>query len=68
MELTDERARARVTVRDELKQQAGLVHGGVFASIAESLAALERNGTNLMTVQGANQRTAGVATGNLPTP
>ena len=38
IELTDERARARVTVRDELKQPAGLVHGGVFASIAESLA------------------------------
>ena len=30
----------QVTVRDELKQPAGLVHGGVFASIAESLASL----------------------------
>ncbi len=29
-----------VPVRDELKQPAGLVHGGVFASIAESLASL----------------------------
>jgi 1,4-dihydroxy-2-naphthoyl-CoA hydrolase len=38
LELNDERARARVTVRDELKQPAGLVHGGVYASIAESLA------------------------------
>ena len=38
IELNDERARARVTVRDELKQPAGLVHGGVYASIAESLA------------------------------
>jgi uncharacterized protein (TIGR00369 family) len=37
-EFGDERARARVTVRDELKQPAGLVHGGVYASIAESLA------------------------------
>jgi 1,4-dihydroxy-2-naphthoyl-CoA hydrolase len=37
-ELSDERARARVTVRDELKQQCGLVHGGVYAAIAESLA------------------------------
>ncbi|MFZ0042043.1 MAG: hotdog fold thioesterase [Solirubrobacteraceae bacterium] len=30
--------RGTVTVRDELKQPAGLVHGGVYASIAESLA------------------------------
>src|ERR1700736_3022111 len=33
-------ARGRVEVRDELKQPAGLVHGGVYASIAESLASL----------------------------
>jgi len=31
---------ARVTVRDELKQPAGLVHGGVYASIAESVASM----------------------------
>jgi uncharacterized protein (TIGR00369 family) len=30
----------RVPVREELKQAAGLVHGGVYASIAESLASL----------------------------
>ena len=30
--------RAQVKVRDELLQPAGLVHGGVFASIAESIA------------------------------
>jgi uncharacterized protein (TIGR00369 family) len=30
----------RVTVRDDLKQLAGLVHGGVYASISESLASL----------------------------
>jgi 1,4-dihydroxy-2-naphthoyl-CoA hydrolase len=29
-----------VSVRDDLKQPAGLVHGGVYASIAESLASL----------------------------
>ncbi len=28
----------RVVVRDELKQPAGLVHGGVYAAVAESLA------------------------------
>ena len=38
LELTDELVRGRVTVRDELKQPAGLVHGGVHAAIAESLA------------------------------
>jgi 1,4-dihydroxy-2-naphthoyl-CoA hydrolase len=31
---------ARVAVRDELKQPAGLVHGGVYASIAESMTSL----------------------------
>ncbi|HYM58208.1 MAG TPA: PaaI family thioesterase [Solirubrobacteraceae bacterium] len=36
----EEEVRARATVRDELKQPAGLVHGGVFASIAESIASL----------------------------
>jgi 1,4-dihydroxy-2-naphthoyl-CoA hydrolase len=29
-----------VTVRDELKQPMGLVHGGVYASLAESMASL----------------------------
>ncbi|MGI8781412.1 MAG: PaaI family thioesterase [Solirubrobacteraceae bacterium] len=36
--LSDEEVTARVPVRDEIKQPAGLVHGGVFASIAESIA------------------------------
>jgi len=43
LELTDvqeERIGARVQVRDELKQLAGLVHGGVYASIAESIASI----------------------------
>ena len=39
-ELSDGMAAGRVAVRDELKQGAGLVHGGVYASIAESLASL----------------------------
>jgi uncharacterized protein (TIGR00369 family) len=37
---TPEEARARVAVRDAVKQPMGLVHGGVFASIAESLTSL----------------------------
>jgi 1,4-dihydroxy-2-naphthoyl-CoA hydrolase len=36
----DGNIRGSVEVRDELKQPAGLVHGGVYASIAESLASM----------------------------
>jgi 1,4-dihydroxy-2-naphthoyl-CoA hydrolase len=38
--LADDVVRARVAVRDELRQPFGLVHGGVLASIAEALASL----------------------------
>jgi uncharacterized protein (TIGR00369 family) len=37
---TEEEVRAHVDVRDEIKQPAGLVHGGVFASIAESITSM----------------------------
>jgi 1,4-dihydroxy-2-naphthoyl-CoA hydrolase len=37
IEATRERARARVAVTDRVKQPFGLVHGGVYAAIAESL-------------------------------
>lgn len=40
LSLGDEQATARVEVRDDVKQPAGLVHGGVFASIAESLTSI----------------------------
>lgn len=40
LEVSAQEVRARVRVRDELKQPAGLVHGGVYASIAESMASL----------------------------
>jgi 1,4-dihydroxy-2-naphthoyl-CoA hydrolase len=43
-EIADGRMVARVEVSEELKQHAGLVHGGVFAAIAESIASL---GTHL---------------------
>jgi uncharacterized protein (TIGR00369 family) len=36
--LSDEEATGRVPVRDEVKQPMGLVHGGLFAAIAEALA------------------------------
>ena len=35
---TGEQARGRVPVADGVRQPAGLVHGGVYASMAESLA------------------------------
>jgi len=37
-ELTEHVVRGRVEVRDELKQPIGLIHGGVYASMAESMA------------------------------
>ena len=39
-EFEDGLVRARVDVREELKQPAGLVHGGVYASVAETLASM----------------------------
>jgi 1,4-dihydroxy-2-naphthoyl-CoA hydrolase len=38
--LSGEEVRAEVDVRDELKQPMGLVHGGVYASIAESITSI----------------------------
>jgi len=40
LSVSDTEVTARVAVREELKQPAGLVHGGVYASIAESMASL----------------------------
>jgi 1,4-dihydroxy-2-naphthoyl-CoA hydrolase len=40
LSLSDTEVRASVTVRDDLKQPAGLVHGGVYAAIAESIASI----------------------------
>ena len=40
LELSDAEVRARVPVRDELKQPVGLLHGGVYASLAESITSL----------------------------
>jgi 1,4-dihydroxy-2-naphthoyl-CoA hydrolase len=40
IECSEEEVHAQVRVRDELKQPAGLIHGGVYASIAESMASL----------------------------
>jgi 1,4-dihydroxy-2-naphthoyl-CoA hydrolase len=40
LDYSDTEVRAQVTVRDELKQGMGLVHGGVYAAIAESITSL----------------------------
>jgi 1,4-dihydroxy-2-naphthoyl-CoA hydrolase len=40
LESGPELVRAQVEVRDEVKQPMGLVHGGVFASMAESITSL----------------------------
>ena len=37
---SDTEVRARVQVREEVTQPYGLVHGGIYASIAESMASL----------------------------
>jgi uncharacterized protein (TIGR00369 family) len=38
--VASDEVRGRVPVRDEVRQPFGLVHGGVYASIAESLASI----------------------------
>jgi uncharacterized protein (TIGR00369 family) len=40
VEIGPERARLRAAVTDRLKQPFGLVHGGVYAAMAESLASM----------------------------
>jgi 1,4-dihydroxy-2-naphthoyl-CoA hydrolase len=40
LEVSEQEVRAQVQVRPELKQPAGLIHGGVYASMAEAMASL----------------------------
>jgi uncharacterized protein (TIGR00369 family) len=40
LEVGADEVRGRVVVRDEVRQPFGLVHGGLYASIAESLASI----------------------------
>jgi 1,4-dihydroxy-2-naphthoyl-CoA hydrolase len=55
--MSDEEVVAQVPVRDELLQPAGLVHGGVFASIAESMTSL----ATWMAVQGGGESAQGLS-------
>jgi 1,4-dihydroxy-2-naphthoyl-CoA hydrolase len=40
LDLSDTEVHAQVTVREELKQGMGLVHGGVYAAMAEAMASV----------------------------
>jgi 1,4-dihydroxy-2-naphthoyl-CoA hydrolase len=40
VDVSDTEARARVEVRDDLRQPIGPLHGGVYASLAESMTSL----------------------------
>ncbi len=40
LDVSDSDITARVDVRDDIKQPAGLVHGGVYAAVAESIASV----------------------------
>jgi uncharacterized protein (TIGR00369 family) len=51
LEVHDDLVVAQVAVRDELRQPFGLVHGGVLASVAETLASL---GTAVVVVPEGN--------------
>jgi 1,4-dihydroxy-2-naphthoyl-CoA hydrolase len=48
---------AQVQVRDEIKQPAGLVHGGVYAAIAESMASM----ATALTVMGEGNTAMGLS-------
>ena len=61
LEIGAERARGRVAVCDEVRQPFGLVHGGVYASIAESLTSLATHGAvqaDGLTAQGLSNQTS----------
>jgi 1,4-dihydroxy-2-naphthoyl-CoA hydrolase len=54
LEVSEEHVRARVLVREELKQPMGLIHGGVYASLAESVTSLA---TAVVVIQEGNMAT-----------
>jgi 1,4-dihydroxy-2-naphthoyl-CoA hydrolase len=61
LEVSDSLARGQVPVEDRVKQPYGLVHGGVFAAIAESLcsqATFEAVAGDGMSAQGLSNHTS----------
>ena len=57
LDASEEEVRAQVAVRDELRQPAGLVHGGVLAAIAESMTSL----ATWWTVEGEGRTAQGLS-------
>ena len=57
-ECSEELARGRLEVRDELRQPGGLVHGGIYGALADALAV---RGTTAG-VAGEDHRAVGLAT------
>lgn len=57
LDFSDTEVRARVPVRGELKQALGLIHGGVFASLAESVTSL----ATAMAVMGEGNTATGMS-------
>ena len=57
LEHSDELVRAQVAERDEIKQPMGLVHGGLYASIAESITSL----ATAMSVMGEGKTAVGLS-------
>jgi 1,4-dihydroxy-2-naphthoyl-CoA hydrolase len=56
-EISDELVRASVDVDDRVRQPMGLVHGGVFASMAESMTSL----ATFQAVQGEGRTAQGLS-------
>ena len=63
--IDEEEVRAQARVRDELRQPAGLVHGGVFASMAESMTSIA---TWLAVHEDGKTRAGAVEPDELPAP
>jgi 1,4-dihydroxy-2-naphthoyl-CoA hydrolase len=57
VEISDDHIHGRVVVRDEIKQPYGLVHGGVYAAIAESMASI----FTALSVADAGKRAVGLS-------
>jgi uncharacterized protein (TIGR00369 family) len=57
LSVDEDEVRAQVRVRDELLQPAGLVHGGVFASMAESITSI----ATWLAVQGEGKSAQGLS-------
>ena len=57
LESADGLVRARVAVREELKQPAGVVHGGVYAAMAEGMT----SGATLLAVRSQGKAAMGLS-------